>query len=76
MSEMLEETIWFYSKGDEVGTHQYVKVTGWDNKDTLRNARIIYDAMVASGIGCQDSMAPNKQMWVCCLLQKTILALE
>lgn len=49
MSEMLEETIWFYSKGDEGGTHQYVKVTGWDNKDTLRNARIIYDAMVASG---------------------------
>ena len=30
-------------------------------------------AMLALGINCLDSMAPNKQMWVCCYLQEAVL---
>ena len=33
----------------------------------------VSEVMLASRINCQDSVAPNKQMWVSCHLQKAVL---
>lgn len=45
---MIEQTIWFHSWDDT--THQYIKVSGYNDRECTINARLVWDCFNESHI--------------------------